>query len=111
MKFVGYCDKQSEKYWAIRLLSLACLSLAAKMEECRVPALSEFRVEEYNFGSEVIQRMELLVLNTLEWKMSSITPFAYLHHFIAKLFKDQSPPRNVISRTVQLILAMMRGNW
>ncbi|XP_057468921.1 cyclin-D5-1-like [Actinidia eriantha] len=98
----------SDKYWAIRLLSLACLSLAAKMEECRVPALSEFRVEEYNFGSEGIQRMELLVLNTLEWKMSSVTPFAYLHHFIAKLFKDQSPPRNVISRTVQLILAMMR---
>ncbi|GFY86004.1 hypothetical protein Acr_04g0007420 [Actinidia rufa] len=98
----------SEKYWAIRLLSLACLSLAAKMEECRVPPLSEFRVEEYNFGSEVIQRMELLVLNTLQWKMSSVTPFAYLHHFITKLFKDQSPPRNVISRTVQLILAMMR---
>ena len=63
------------------------------------------------FEAKTIQRMELLVLNTLEWKMSSITPFAYLHHFITKLFKDQSPPRNVISRTVQLILAMMRGNW
>ncbi|XP_059631147.1 cyclin-D5-1-like [Cornus florida] len=97
----------SEKSWAIRLLSVACLSLAAKMEECRVPALSEFPVEDYSFESRVIQRMELLVLNTLEWKMGSITPFAYIHCFITKLCKD-SLPKNIVSKIVQLILALMR---
>lgn len=102
-------DKQSEKCWAIRLLSLACLSLAAKMEECRVPALAEFRVEEFNFGSKVIQRMELLVLNTLEWKMNSVTPFAYVHYFTTKLSRTLTPPKNTMSKAVQLILAMMRG--
>lgn len=101
-------DGEREKYWAIRLLSLACLSLAAKMEECRVPALSEFRVEEFNFDSKVIQRMELLVLNTLEWRMNSVTPFAYVHYFTAKLSKNHTPPKNSISKAVQLILAMMR---
>ena len=101
---------QSEKTWAIRLLSVACLSLAVKMEECRAPALSEFAVEEYNFESKVIQRMELLVLNTLEWRMNSITPFAFFHYFIAK-FCNQSPPPNVVSRTVQLTMAIMRGNF
>ncbi|KAL6955578.1 hypothetical protein U1Q18_005508 [Sarracenia purpurea var. burkii] len=98
----------SEKHWAIRLLSLACLSLAAKMEECRVPALSEFSAEEYNFDGKVIQRMELLVLNILEWRMSSITPFSYIRYFVTKLCKEQSSPKNLISRTAQLIMAMIR---
>lgn len=80
------------------------------MEECQAPALSEFAVEEYNFESKVIQRMELLVLNTLEWRMGSITPFAFIHYFIAK-FCNQSPPPNVASRTVQLTMAIMRGNF
>ena len=80
------------------------------MEECRAPALSEFAVEEYNFESKVIQRMELLVLNTLEWRMGSITPFAFIHYFITK-FCNQSPPPNVVSRTVQLTMAIMRGDF
>ncbi|KAA8537849.1 hypothetical protein F0562_027571 [Nyssa sinensis] len=106
-RFLSRRAIDSEKSWAIQLLSVACLSLAAKMEECRVPALTEFPVEEYNFNSKVIQRMEFLVLNTLEWKMGSITPFAYIHYFITKFCKD-SPPRNIVSRTVDLILAIMR---
>uniref|UniRef100_A0A5B6YXN1 Putative cyclin-D5-1 n=1 Tax=Davidia involucrata TaxID=16924 RepID=A0A5B6YXN1_DAVIN len=105
-RFLSSRAIDSEKSWAIQLLSVACLSLAAKMEECRVPALSEFPVEKYNFTSKVIQRMELLVLNTLEWKMGSVTPFAYIHYFITKFCKD-SPPRNIVSRTVDLILAIM----
>ncbi|KAF5955511.1 hypothetical protein HYC85_008367 [Camellia sinensis] len=99
----------NKKDWAIRLLSLACLSLAAKMEECRAPAVSEYRdIEDYNLESKVIQRMELLVLNTLEWRLSSVTPFDYINYFITKFCKDQSPPRNIISRIGHLILAMMR---
>lgn len=89
---------------------MACLSLAAKMEEIKVPALSEFQSEECNFKSKVIQRMELLVLNTLEWRMSSITPFAFLHFFITKMCKE-SPPGHLVSKTVQLILAIMRGTY
>ncbi|XP_059624004.1 cyclin-D5-1-like isoform X2 [Cornus florida] len=73
------------KLWAIQLLSVACLSLAAKIEENRAPALSEYLVDEYSFESSGIQQTELLVLYTLKWKMSSmITPFAYLHYFFAK---------------------------
>jgi cyclin D5 len=99
---------QSEKLWAIRLLSVACLSLAAKMEEVKVPMLSEFPLQDYNFGSRVIQRMELLVLSTLEWRMCSISPFDFLHFFITKLCKEP-PPSNIFSRTLEIILAIMRG--
>ncbi|XP_057973822.1 cyclin-D5-1-like [Malania oleifera] len=97
----------SEKTWAIRLLSVACLSLAAKMEECRVPALSEFQLEDYRFESKVIRRMELLVLNTLEWRMGVVTPFAFVHYFISKFCKE-APPSNAVSKALELILAMMK---
>ncbi|KAL7235116.1 hypothetical protein ACSBR1_018579 [Camellia fascicularis] len=80
------------------------------MEEYRVPSPSEFQLE-CNFESKVIQRMELLVLNALEWRMSSVTHFAFIHYFIKTLGNHHSPPRNVVSRTVHLILAIMRGKF
>ncbi|KAG6705420.1 hypothetical protein I3842_07G178200 [Carya illinoinensis] len=106
-RFLSRRSIDSENLWAIRLLSVACLSLAAKMEELKVPVLSEYLLEDYNFDSEVIQRMELLVLSTLEWRMCSITPFPFLYFFINK-FYEESPPSNIVSRTVQIILAIMR---
>ena len=79
------------------------------MEECRVPVLSEFSIEDYQFENKVIQRMELLVLSTLDWKMRSITPFAYLHYFISK-FYGESMPKGLVSKALQLIMAMIKGN-
>ncbi|XP_057430293.1 cyclin-D5-1-like [Lotus japonicus] len=95
------------KFWAIRLLSIACLSLAAKMEECNVPGLSEFHWEDYSFQGKVIQNMELLVLTTLEWNMDIVTPFAFLHYFVTKLCSE-SPPSPIFSKTIQLIVATMK---
>ncbi|KAH6803386.1 hypothetical protein C2S51_031633 [Perilla frutescens var. frutescens] len=96
-----------EKLWAIRLLSIACLSLAAKMEECEPPSLSEYEVDEYSFDGGVIQRMELLVLNTLEWKMSCITPFNYLIYFVALFCCGEFRLEELIDRAIELILAIM----
>lgn len=78
------------------------------MEECEVPSLSEYDVEEYSFDADVIQRMELLVLNTLEWKMICVTPFTYLSYF-ATVFCGQFRPKDLINRAVQLISAIMAG--
>ncbi|OWM65680.1 cyclin-D5-1 isoform X1 [Punica granatum] len=90
------------KLWAIRLMSVACLSLAAKMEECDVPALSGFPTQKYEFESRVIRRMELLILHTLDWKMGSITPFAYLNFFIHKLL-GRSGGMDLFTGAVELI--------
>ncbi|PIN20744.1 G1/S-specific cyclin D [Handroanthus impetiginosus] len=106
-RFLSRRSIDGEKSWAIRLLSMGCLSLAAKMEESVVPQLSEFCLEDYNFESSVIQRMELLVLNALEWKMGSITPFYFIKFFANKFF-DGSLPRNGVSRIVEVILATIR---
>lgn len=100
---------QSEKCWAFRLLSVACLSLAAKMEECDVPSLSEFPSQDFNFESKVIQRMELLVLSTLDWKMNFTTPFAFLPYFISKFSNNQSPPPHIWSNILRFIFILMTG--
>lgn len=107
-RFLSKRSIDSEKHWAIRLLSVACLSLAAKMEEYTVPGLSQFQLEDYCFESKVIQRMELLVLTTLEWDMAIITPFAFLPYFIPKLCNG-SPPNHILSKTtIQLIFTIMK---
>ncbi|XP_020212662.1 cyclin-D5-1 isoform X1 [Cajanus cajan] len=106
-RFLSRRSIDSEKCWAIRLLSIACLSLAAKMEECNVPGLSEFKLDDYSFEGKVIQKMELLVLSTLEWKMGIVTPFDFLSYFHTKLCKD-SPPSPIFSKTMQFIFTTMK---
>lgn len=51
--------------------------------------------------------MELLVLTTLEWKMSSITPFAYLDYFIHKFYGEYRP-KGLVSKIMQLIMSMIK---
>eukprot|EP00268_Persea_americana_P011471 TRINITY_DN14844_c1_g1_i3.p1 TRINITY_DN14844_c1_g1~~TRINITY_DN14844_c1_g1_i3.p1 ORF type:complete len:261 (-),score=31.98 TRINITY_DN14844_c1_g1_i3:855-1637(-) len=102
-RFLLHREVDNGKRWAIQLLSVACLSLAVKMEECKIPPLSKFRADGYTFDWQVIQRMELLVLNTLEWRMSSVTPFAYLHYFSTK-FSNESRPNTVLSKAAGLVL-------
>ncbi|KAI3445878.1 hypothetical protein Pfo_002543 [Paulownia fortunei] len=86
-----------ETGWPFQLLSAACLSLAAKMEELYVPLLLDLQMLEptYVFEPKTIQRMELLVLATLKWRLRSVTPFDYLHYFISMLPSPASKPDSV----------------
>ncbi|KAL0384306.1 UNVERIFIED_CONTAM: Cyclin-D1-1 [Sesamum radiatum] len=92
-----------ETGWPFQLLSLTCLSLAAKMEELYVPLLLDLQMLEttYVFEPKTIQRMELLVMATLKWRLRSVTPFDYLHYFISMLPSSASKPDS--SSTVQSI--------
>ncbi|KAL2322853.1 hypothetical protein Fmac_027232 [Flemingia macrophylla] len=73
--------------WPMQLLSVACLSLAAKMEETKVPLLLDLQVIEskFLFKPKTVQRMELLVMTSLKWRLRTITPFDFVYLFIAKL--------------------------
>ncbi|KAI7756367.1 hypothetical protein M8C21_011109 [Ambrosia artemisiifolia] len=97
------------KEWAIQLLGIACLSLAAKMEEQAVPSLSHYKTQGYNFESNVIQRMELMVLATLEWRLCCITPFAYLHHFFSKICDECESNEFLVSKAIGHILDFSKG--
>lgn len=73
------------------------------------PLLFEYDEDEYGFDGNVIQRMELLVLKTLDWKMSCITPFTYLNYF-ANVFCFEVGLEELMNRAFELILAIMAGD-
>ncbi|GLJ04737.1 hypothetical protein SUGI_0002270 [Cryptomeria japonica] len=67
------------KAWMTDLLAVGCLSVAAKQDEVHVPLLQDLQVEgvEYTFNSTTLQRMEVTILNRLEWRLRSVTAFSY----------------------------------
>ncbi|KAL9166196.1 hypothetical protein ABFS82_05G013700 [Erythranthe guttata] len=93
--------------WPLQLLSVACLSLAAKMEEPLVPLLFNLQVEDakFIFEARTIQRMELLVLRVLDWKLRSITPFCYLRFFAHKIDPTGNYTDFISSRATEIILS------
>nr|XP_010926357.1 cyclin-D4-1 isoform X2 [Elaeis guineensis] len=99
------------KAWMTQLLTVACLSLAAKIEETEVPLSLDLQVGEakYVFEAKTIQRMELLVLSTLKWRMQAVTPFSFIDYFLQKFNDGNSPTNSVVSRSVELILSSVRG--
>ncbi|KAJ6709742.1 CYCLINS [Salix koriyanagi] len=78
---------KKDKPWMAQLSAVACLSLAAKVEETQVPLLLDFQVEDskYVFEAKTIQRMEILVLSTLKWKMNPITAISFLDYITRRL--------------------------
>ena len=68
--------------------------------------------EDHDFGSNLIYETELLVLNALNWKLGSITPFAYLNQFTTNFcleYKDYNSG-NLVSTATELIFAIPQGN-
>ncbi|KAL8540387.1 hypothetical protein ACS0TY_001843 [Phlomoides rotata] len=89
---VNYLDRfllnfKKDKRWMLQLVAVASLSLAAKVEETSVPLLLDLQVEdaEYLFEAKTIQRMELLILSSLKWRMNAVTPLSFLHHIVRRL--------------------------
>uniref|UniRef100_A0A7N0V8X9 Cyclin N-terminal domain-containing protein n=1 Tax=Kalanchoe fedtschenkoi TaxID=63787 RepID=A0A7N0V8X9_KALFE len=68
------------KPWMGQLAAVVCLSLAAEMEVIAVTLLVDLQVEgaKYVFEAKTVQRMELLVLSALKWKMNHVTLFSFL---------------------------------
>ncbi|PON66332.1 Cyclin [Trema orientale] len=102
--------------WPFQLLSVACLSLAAKMEEPRVPLLLDLQMCEpkYVFEPKTVARMELRVMSSLSWRLRSVTPFDFLHHFISNLPSSSSTfgrdlLKRLFSASSDLILSTARG--
>ncbi|KAL8165985.1 hypothetical protein V2J09_007484 [Rumex salicifolius] len=106
-RFLSQRSLHGEKPWAIQLLSVGCLSLAAKVQESNSWGLSSFQVGEFRFQVKAFQRMELLILYTLDWKMGSITPFTYIPYFISILF-SKTPPWITLNRILELVMGIVK---
>ncbi|VVB18223.1 unnamed protein product [Arabis nemorensis] len=85
-RFITSIKFQTDKPWMSQLVAVSCLSLAAKVEEIHVPLLIDLQVEEarYVFEAKTIQRMELLILSTLQWRMHPVTPISFFDHIIRR---------------------------
>ncbi|KAK1263618.1 Cyclin-D4-1 [Acorus gramineus] len=110
-RFLSLYEIPQGKAWMTQLLSVACLSLAAKMDETEVPLSLDLQVGEckYVFEARTIQRMELLVLSTLKWRMQSVTPFSFIDYFLHHANGGESRPKLLISRSVELTLSTIRA--
>ncbi|XP_071737660.1 cyclin-D3-1-like isoform X2 [Rutidosis leptorrhynchoides] len=103
-----------DKAWMMQLLAVTCLSLASKMEETEIPTITDLQAGEsiFVFEAKTIQRMELIVLSTLNWRMQSVTPFSYIDSFIRMVNDDgqsQTNLRSLILKSTQLILSLIKG--
>ncbi|TKY58705.1 Cyclin-D3-1 protein [Spatholobus suberectus] len=109
-RFLSVYELPRGKSWSVQLLAIACLSIAAKMDETKVPPCVDLQVGEpkFVFEAKTIQRMELLVLGTLRWKMQALTPCSFLDYFLKKITCDQLLVNSSILRSVGLILNMIR---
>ncbi|KAI3760754.1 hypothetical protein L1987_51153 [Smallanthus sonchifolius] len=115
-RFLAVYELPKDKPWMMQLLAVTCLSLAAKMEETSIPTILDLQGCEsrFVFEAKTIQRMELIVLSTLKWRMQSVTPFSFIDSFIRKLndggqSQSQTNSRSLILNSTQLILGLIRG--
>lgn len=90
------------KPWIIHILVIASLSLAAKMRNIINPIT-------FNEGgwSQSIHRMEILILTTLQWRLRSITPYAFLQFFnsLFELSDDSSLSQSLEDRASDIIFS------
>ncbi|RDX90279.1 Cyclin-D3-2, partial [Mucuna pruriens] len=105
-RFAATLRFQWDKPWMTQLAAVACVSLAAKVEETRVPLLFDFQLEEskFVFEAKTIQRMELLLLSTLQWKMNPVTPISFFQHILTTLRLKNS---NFLCRCERLLLSVI----
>ncbi|KAL8167013.1 hypothetical protein V2J09_008512 [Rumex salicifolius] len=110
-RFLSAHELPKGKAWMMQLLAVACLYLAAKMEETKVPLAVDLQTESrFVFEAKTIQRMELLVLSTLKWRMQSVTPFSFIEFFLTKLCTDQQiTPMCLFPQASQLIISTTKG--
>ncbi|KAL6558751.1 hypothetical protein OROMI_019101 [Orobanche minor] len=100
------------KTWAVHLVAVACLSLAAKFDEVNVPNTVDLQAGEprFLFEAKTIQRMEIMVLNYLKWNIKPYTPLNFVEYFLRKMNDDiEIPSGPLIKISIQIILSTIKG--
>lgn len=68
------------------------------------------REEDCTFDAQAINKMELLILDALEWRMRSITPFPFLQFFLSlSKFQDPTLIQALKRRASELIINALNG--
>ncbi|KAI3777387.1 hypothetical protein L1987_47187 [Smallanthus sonchifolius] len=98
-----------KKPWMTQLAAVSCLSLAAKVEETHVPLLLDLQIDgsKYVFEAKTIQKMEILILTTLQWKMNPVTPLSFLDYITRRLGLKSYLSSEFIKRCECLLLCLL----
>ncbi|KAG5042491.1 putative cyclin-D7-1 [Glycine max] len=93
------------EYWMLELISIACLSIAIKFNEMSALSLHEIQVEnlDYSFQSNVILKMELILLKVLGWRLNSVTSFSFVE-MLSVGFLEPHLHEKFISRVIDLLI-------
>ncbi|KAG5088560.1 hypothetical protein AAZX31_01G091600 [Glycine max] len=104
-RFVSICQCNDWEYWMLELLSIACLSIAIKFNEISGLSLHEIQVEglDYSFQSNVILKMELILLKALGWRLNSMTSFSFAE-MLGFDFLEPHHHVKLISRVTDLLV-------
>ncbi|KAK9054317.1 hypothetical protein SSX86_025395 [Deinandra increscens subsp. villosa] len=115
---VNYLDRFLERFeelemekkpWMTQLVAVSCLSIAAKVEETHVPLLLDLQIDgsKYVFEPKTVQKMEILILSTLEWKMNPVTPLSFLDYVTRRLRLKSYLSSEFIDRCESLLLCFL----
>eukprot|EP01080_Neovahlkampfia_damariscottae_P001273 gene1273-11360_t len=75
-----------------QVLAAVCFFIALKKEESPelIPSVEQMiEVTENDCSKEYFNKMELFVLNALEWKLSAVSPFDFLKLFLPLCLSDE----------------------
>lgn len=104
---------REDKPWMGRLAAVACLSLAAKVEETRVPLLLDLQLSASSspvFENRTIRRMELLVLSTLRWRMNPVTPLSLARRLVRNIPVTPGGRQDLIAHCEATLLTVL-ADW
>ncbi|KAE9597965.1 putative cyclin [Lupinus albus] len=111
-RFLSLFELPRNRNWISQLVAVACLSIAAKIGETKVPLSTRLQVgpPKFVFEAITIQTMELLVLSTLEWKMQALTPCSFIDYFISKINCEQHQMKSCLLKSYELMLSITKSN-
>ncbi|XP_034219105.1 putative cyclin-D7-1 [Prunus dulcis] len=106
-RFISMNHCNGLEYWMVDLLSVACLSIAIKFNDTCTPTLLEIQMEDLDhlFEPSTIQRMEMMLLKALGWRLASTTSYSYLELLI-RIMDSLKPQlhQEFIARVNKLLL-------
>ncbi|KAK6154184.1 hypothetical protein DH2020_013823 [Rehmannia glutinosa] len=110
---INYLDRflSEGKKWIIQLAAVACLSMAAKIDEVNVPSIVELQAGDpkFLFEGKNVKKMEIFVLSLLKWNIKPHTPFNFIEYFIRKMNDDEVQSGPLIARSFQIISSTIKG--
>lgn len=65
---------------------------------------------KFLFEAKNIQKMELLVMSTLKWRMNPVTPISFLDHIVRRLGLNNHLHWDFFKKCEALVLDLVSGN-